>query len=608
MTIRLLPQTLINQIAAGEVVERPASVVKELVENALDAGGTKIEVQIRDGGKSYLSVLDNGKGMSPEDLELAVERHATSKIPDEDLFNIVTLGFRGEALPSIGSVARLTVMTREEGAETAWRLSVEGGIKSSVQPASGPRGTKIEVRDLFFATPARLKFLKTATTESHQIAEVLNRLAMAYPAVSFVFRDEKKTLFDYNAFGQEVDALRLRLAQIISSGFFENSIPLEVEREEYTLKGFISVPTFNQSTAAHQYLFVNGRPVKDKLLTAAIRVAYQDYLARDRHPTVALFLQTPLREVDMNVHPAKTEVRFRDAQFVRGFLISALKNALHDFGHRASTTLATQAIASFNPSVVHFEAIPKPKSPEDNIRLPQNLFSASRSSFSRPSHPQIQRGNFAQSPDPLLKETEDSMPYEAPSTPPLGFARAQIDLTYIVAESDHSLILVDQHAAHERLVYEEMKQRIREKSVPRQGLLVPEVVTLKADEVEALLNHREELQAFGLTIESFGGDAILVREVPALLRSVSPAPLVKDLATECLELGKEVSLQEKVEEVLATMACHGSVRAGKKLSPDEMNALLRQMEATPHSGQCNHGRPTYVELQKADIEKLFGRR
>lgn len=606
MTIRLLPQTLINQIAAGEVVERPASVVKELVENALDAGGTRIEVQIRDGGKSYLSVLDNGRGMSREDLELSVERHATSKIPDEDLFNIATLGFRGEALPSIGSVARLTITSREENAETAWRVGVEGGVKSSPQPAAGSQGTKVEVRDLFFATPARLKFLKASTTETHQIVDVLNRLAMAYPAVSFLCRDEKKTLFEYHALGQETDALRLRLTQMIGADFFENSIPLEVEREGYTLKGFVSVPTFNRSASAHQYLFVNGRPVKDKLLAAAIRVAYQDYLARDRHPVVALFLHTPLREVDMNAHPAKTEVRFRDVQFVRGFLISALKNALHAFGHRASTTLAEQAVAAFNPSVVHFEAMPKPRTSKEIPRPSQTLFSASRPSFLRASPAQIRSGNTAQ--HAVLEEPREHAVYETSSAPPLGFARAQIDLTYIVAETDRSLILVDQHAAHERLVYEEMKRGIREKSIPRQGLLVPEVVTLKADEVEALLNQQEALHAFGLTIESFGGDAVLVREVPALLGSFSPAPLVRDLATECLELGKGVSLQEKIEEVLATMACHGSVRAGKKLSLEEMNALLRQMEATPHSGQCNHGRPTYVELQKTDIEKLFGRR
>lgn len=609
MTIRLLPQTLVNQIAAGEVVERPSSVVKELVENALDAGATRIEVYLRDGGKSSLTVIDNGQGMSREDLEMAVERHATSKIPDEDLFNISTLGFRGEALPSIGSVARLTLTSREEGAETAWALTVEGGLKSPPQPASGPKGTRVEVRDLFFATPARLKFLKAATTETHQITEVLQRLAMAHPQIAFTLKDEKKTIFEYKAVSSEENALQERLAQAIGADFCENSIALTAEREGYKLEGLISLPTFHRSNAAHQYLFVNGRPVKDKLLAVSIRVAYQDYLARDCYPSVALFLMVPNRDVDMNVHPAKTEVRFRDSPFVRGFLISALKNALHEFGHRASTTLADQAIASFSPSSRIPRTSPAPRSASPtSSHAPSGSFFGAHASWSRPSPQAVRNAQTAQSSESLLSEAGMPSTYEAAPSQPLGIARTQIALTYIVAEAEHSLILVDQHAAHERLVYEDMKKAVQGQGVARQGLLVPEVVSLKKEEAEALLRHQEELKFFGLTVESFGGDAVLVREMPAILGAIHPAQLVRDLADDCLEFGTGISLREKVEAVLATMACHGSVRAGRKLSLEEMNALLRQMEATPHSGQCNHGRPTYVALKKTDIERLFGRR
>lgn len=576
MKIRRLEPHLVNQIAAGEVVERPASVVKELVENALDAGATQVTVQLRDGGRSLIGVTDNGSGMGCEDLELAIERHATSKLPSSDLFNIQTLGFRGEALPSIGSVSRLHITSCLQGTSEAWCLKVEGGDKKAPTPASHPQGTHIEVKDLFYATPARLKFLKTPQTELSHAVELLNRLAMSHSSVAFKLLADQRVVFEY----KPCTSLKERLAQVMGQEFADNALPLEMSRGEIHLNGFISLPTYSRANATHQYLFVKGRPVKDKLLHGAIRAAYQDFLASDRYPLLALFLDLPSEDVDVNVHPAKTEVRFRDSGLIRGTLVSALKQTLAGASHKTATTVSQQAVYAFRP---------EPRSYHQ-----PTLSSAYVPQAPRPSYPSLQ-----EAPAPLLDET----PLE---TPPLGFAKAQLHETYIVAQTEQGMILVDQHAAHERLVYERLKAE--KGHVQRQPLLIPEVVELNEEECVLLKEAIHDLESFGLIIEPFGEAAFLVREIPALLGEINIKGLVKDLADELKEMGGALSLKERLAEVLSTCACHNSVRAGRRLSVEEMNALLRQMEQTAHSGQCNHGRPTYVELSRADMEKLFGRR
>ena len=640
MTIRLLPSNLINQIAAGEVIERPASALKEIVENALDAGADSIDVQIRDGGRSYFSVTDNGKGMSREELSLAVERHATSKLPHDDLFDIKSLGFRGEALPSIASVARLLITSRAKGAEEAWSLSVEGGVKDDPIPASFARGTKVEVRDLFFATPARLKFLKTPQTETNYIVDIFQRLAMAHPHVAFKLQQEGKVLCDFPSLmgekGEPHDQALERLGRIMGKDFPPNALKVDAKREEMTLKGYAGLPTLNRSNASLQYLFVNGRPVKDKLLNAALRIAYQDFLARDRHPLVALFLSVSPEAVDVNVHPAKTEVRFRDPGLVRGLLVGALKEALAEAGHQASTTVAAAALGAVRPE--NLSAVPSPKAPQSqsysygapqfqNFQRPLKVLSKDNEAFTRQQQPSSQAFQPVQATssqslavpieashpslsepsltDDFQKEREDdSLLKEMP----LGVARAQLHKTYIVAENQEGLILVDQHAVHERLVYEHMKKQVLDDKVPRQGLLVPEIVELSTPHQQALLARQKDLENLGLVIESFGGSNVLVREVPALMGEFDISNFVKDLGEALVDFGEALPLKERLEEILSTMACHGSIRAGRKMNLDEMNALLRDMEKTPYSGQCNHGRPTYVALQKKDIEKLFGRR
>ncbi|MDI9637199.1 DNA mismatch repair endonuclease MutL [Kamptonema cortianum] len=576
MKIRRLEPHLVNQIAAGEVVERPASVVKELVENALDAAATQVIVQLRDGGRSLIGVTDNGSGMGREDLELAIERHATSKLPNSDLFNIQTLGFRGEALPSIGSVSRLHITSCLQGAGDAWCLKVEGGDKKAPIPASHPQGTHIEVKDLFYATPARLKFLKTPQTELSHAVELLNRLAMSHPSVAFKLLADQRVVFDY----KPCASLKERLAQVIGQEFADNALPLEMSRGDIYLNGFISLPTLSRANGAHQYLFVKGRPVKDKLLQGAIRAAYQDFLASDRYPLLALFLDLPSEDVDVNVHPAKTEVRFRDSGLIRGTLVSALKQTLAGASHKTATTVSQQAVYAFRPEPTTY-------------RQP-TLSSGYVPQVPRPSYTPLQEASA-----PILEE----MPLE---TPPLGFAKAQLHETYIVAQTEQGMILVDQHAAHERLVYERLKAE--KGHVRHQPLLIPEVVELTEEELVSLKEVQEELESFGLVIEPFGEKAFLVREIPALLGEINLKGLLTDLADELKELGGALSLKERLAEVLSTCACHNSVRAGRRLSIEEMNALLRQMEQTPHSGQCNHGRPTYVELSRNDMEKLFGRR
>lgn len=608
-TIRILPTTLVNRIAAGEVIERPAAAAKELVENALDAGATRIEVALQHGGKSRISVTDDGIGMSGDGLAVAVQRHATSKLDGDDLVNIRSLGFRGEALPSIGAVSRMALTSRTANADSAWTLTVDGGRVGRPQPAAHPAGSRVEVRDLFYATPARLKFLKSDRAELAMVLEAVDRLAMAHPAVAFRVSDGGAVKRDYPACTpdligggserQERDPGRLqRLSAVISRDFAANALPIRVERDGFSLTGFAGLPTLNRATAQAQYLFVNGRPVRDRLLIGAVRGAYQDFLARDRHPMVALFLACPSDQVDVNVHPAKAEVRFRDAAFVRGVIVSALRHALAEAGHRTATTTAIGAMGAMRPG--------------GGGRAD---FGYRQPSF-RPSHGMAETALAYQAPVELAPSARvESADGEDPgATPaplrnyPLGAARAQLHETYIVAQTADGLVVVDQHAAHERLVYERMKRALAESGVVRQGLLIPEVVELDEDAADRLTARIDELAELGLIIERFGAGAIVVRETPALLGRTDAAGLVRDLADELASLDECLSLKERLETVCGTMACHGSVRAGRRLSADEMNALLRQMEATPHSGQCNHGRPTYVELKLADIERLFGRR
>jgi DNA mismatch repair protein MutL len=587
MAIRLLPPVLVNRIAAGEVIERPAAAVKELVENAIDAGAARIDITLKEGGQALIAVVDNGGGMTPDELSLAVERHCTSKLPDDDLLRIAALGFRGEALPSIGAVSRMRIVSRPFGADNAWEIAVEAGRKSAPSPAAHPPGTRVEVRDLFFATPARLKFLKTPRTERELAVDAVRRLAMAYPAVSFtVIVDEDRVLLRLAAAAEPAtaSARRARLAALLGRDFAENSVAIDAERGGFRLTGLIGLPTLNRAAPRDQYLVVNGRPVRDKLLVGAVRGAYQDVLVRDRHPIVALFLDGPPEEIDVNVHPAKAEVRFRDAALVRGLIVGALRNALAAAGHRASTTVADAAIAAFRPGAA----------------------AASAPRFAFPLPPSTPSLALAESANNFLRPIEEAAAPAAEA--PLGSARAQLHGTYILAETPTGIVLVDQHAAHERLVYERMKEALAARGVARQALLLPEVVELDESGVVRLAARAEELAEFGLLLEPFGPGAVVVREVPALLSGLDVGALVRDLADELAEWGDTLALKERIETVCGTLACHTSVRAGRRLSPAEMDALLRQMEATPNSGQCNHGRPTYVALDLADIERLFGRR
>lgn len=605
MTLRLLPPTLVNRIAAGEVVERPASAVKELVENAIDAGATRIDVQMADGGRTLIAVTDDGRGMSPEDLSLAVERHATSKLPDDDLVDIGFLGFRGEALPSIGSVARLTLTSRARGADSAWTLTVDAGLKGEPAPAAHPQGTRVEVRDLFYATPARLKFLKAARTEFQHAQDVIARLAMAHPQVAFSLSDGTKQALRLNANqGELFDARLSRLGAVLGREFADNAVPVDAEREGIRLTGHIGLPTYNRGNAQHQYLFVNGRPCKDRLLHGAVRGAYQDFLAHDRHPVLALYLELPPRDVDVNVHPAKAEVRFREPGLVRGLIVGALRHALNQAGHRASTTVSGAALGALQAHDAVRQGLPF------THQMPH-----------RPTVGQVAGAFAAQAPQgfgdrsdlprfeapPSARPTDIAPPVEGANYP-LGVARGQVHGTYIIAQTADGIVIVDQHAAHERLVYERMKSALDADGLKRQMLLIPEVVEIEEAAADRLLARAAELADLGLAVEGFGPGTIVVREVPALLGDADVQGLIRDLADDLTEWDEALALKDRLADVCATMACHGSVRAGRRLNGDEMNALLRQMEATPHSGQCNHGRPTYVELKLKDIEKLFGRR
>ena len=604
MPIRMLPTILVNQIAAGEVVERPASVIKELAENALDAGATRIDVVVVEGGQALISVTDDGSGMPPADMVMAVERHATSKLDGDDLVHIRHLGFRGEALPSIGSVARLLVTSRPRGQEEAWSLAVEGGIKGAPQPAAHPHGTRIEVRDLFFATPARLKFMKTPRAELSAAVDIMERLAMAHPHVAFSLSDGSRSVLRLAAQRGEREAARLaRLAAVIGRDFEDNALPLDSEREGIKLSGWVGLPTFNRGSSAAQYLFVNGRPVRDRLVLGAVKGAYQDVLAHDRHPVVALFLEAPAEVVDVNVHPAKAEVRFRDSGLVRGLIVGAIRHALAAAGHRATTTLGESALGAlgqfsssqWRPSAGQINSAYHAQAP-----LTGSAWAASTRSGLEEALPGLHL--------PPAAPADDAPPDMEARSHPLGAARAQLHDTYIIAETADGLVIVDQHAAHERLVFERLKQMLAEGTLSSQVLLLPEVVDLGESGALRVAERAGDLAVLGLDIEAFGSGAVVVRAVPALLRDGDVQGLVRDLADELGEWDSTNALSGRLLDVCATMACHGSVRAGRKLSVVEMNALLRQMEATPLSGQCNHGRPTHVTLKLADVEKLFGRR
>jgi DNA mismatch repair protein MutL len=615
MPVRQLPENLVNRIAAGEVVERPASVVKELVENALDAGATRIEIAIEGGGRRLIRVSDDGAGMTRADLALAVERHATSKLADDDLMQIRTLGFRGEALPSIGAVARLAIATRHAGEPNAWAIAVDAGAKSEVRPAALSEGTRVEVRELFYATPARLKFLKSDRAETEAVRETVRRLAMSRPDVAFTLASDERAPTTWPAALPGAPGRLARLSDVLGPEFRANAVEIRAEREGVAVEGYAALPTMTRANALGQYLFVNGRPVRDKLLIGVVRAAYADYLPRDRHPLVALFVALPPREVDVNVHPAKTEVRFRDAALVRALLLHALKEALSRDTQRTATTGGSATIAAFRPA----SALPAAagaggmgrggfdwrRSPSRPLPTRGALaaWSARQPGFAEAAQAAFDVGGATATARVALAESAPDLLER-----PLGAAVAQVHDTYIVAQTRDGLVIVDQHAAHERLVYERMKAALAQSGISRQILLIPEIVELDPADAERLLARADELNRFGLAIEPFGPGAVAVRETPSMLGEIDAQALARDLAEHMAEWDEALPLERRLMHVAATLACHGSVRAGRRLKPEEMNALLREMESTPNSGQCNHGRPTYVELKLSDIERLFGRR
>jgi DNA mismatch repair protein MutL len=600
MPIRQLSEAVVNRIAAGEVVERPASVVKELVENALDAGATRIDVFTDGGGRRLIRVGDDGEGMTHADLQLAVERHATSKLADDDLVSIRTLGFRGEALPSIGAVARLSIATRHGSEPHAWAIEVDAGVKSEVKPAALGAGTRIEVRDLFYATPARLKFLKLDRTEAEAVRETVRRLAMSRPDVAFTLAGEERAPQSFAATLPGATSRLTRLGDVLGADFRANAVELKAEREGVIVEGFAALPTLTRANALGQYLFVNGRPVRDRLLIGAVRGAYADYLPRDRHPLVALFVSLSWREVDVNVHPAKAEVRFRNAGLVRALIVHALKTALHREGTRAATTGGTATVAAFRPPIPYSAAARGGGWRRAFAPVRGGGFAeAAQAAFDTGGPAADLRAGFAE---------EAEAPDAAMLDHPLGAARAQVHDTYIVAQTRGGLVIVDQHAAHERIVYERLKAAIDKSGIQRQILLIPEIVELDEADVERLLGRADELTRYGLVLEAFGPGAVALRETPALLGEIDGGGLLRDLAEHISEWDETLPLERRLMQVASSMACHGSVRAGRRLKPAEMNALLREMETTPNSGQCNHGRPTYVELKLTDIERLFGRR
>ncbi|NOC46850.1 DNA mismatch repair endonuclease MutL [Ruegeria sp. HKCCD7559] len=606
--IRQLDDAAINRIAAGEVVERPASAVKELVENAIDAGATRIAIDIADGGKTLIRVTDDGCGIAAEDLPLALSRHATSKIDGSDLLNIHTFGFRGEALPSLGAVGRLTITSRVPGADAA-QVHVAGGKMDAVKPAALRAGTVVELRDLFYATPARLKFMRTDRAEGQAITDIVKRLAMAEPSVTFALRDvsgggEGRVTFRADREnGDLFDALHARLARVIGREFAENALQIDASRDGIRLYGYAALPTYSRGAAVTQYLFVNGRPVRDKMLTGALRAAYFDFLSRDRHPAAALFIDCDPTLVDVNVHPAKSEVRFRDPGVARGLIVSSLRHALAEAGHRASSTVANATLGAMRP---------EPAQP-----APARVYQMDRPSpAARTAAYRAQAPGFAElandysgsivEPTPVAQVAEMQEQPQAQDLP-LGAARGQVHENYIIAQTADGMVIVDQHAAHERLVYEKLKTQMAENGVAAQALLIPEIVELSDGDCARLMAVADDLTRLGLTIEPFGGSAIAVRETPAILGEVDARAMILDILDELADQGESQMVQARIEAILSRVACHGSIRSGRRMRAEEMNALLREMEATPHSGQCNHGRPTYVELKLSDIERLFGR-
>jgi DNA mismatch repair protein MutL len=617
MSIRRLPEHLINRIAAGEVVERPASALKELVENALDASATRVDIKISAGGIDRIEIADDGCGMTPAEMALALERHATSKLPNDAIEDVTTLGFRGEALPSIASVSRLTLESRVRGSD-GWRRIVDNGTVVEEGPAAVPPGTRITVEALFARVPARRKFLRSARSEYAACADVIKRLAMARPDVGFVLEHDGRRSIAVPA-GQSQPE---RVAALTDRALVENSVGVDLERDGYRLGGVAGLPTFNRGVADHQYLFVNGRPVKDRLLIGALRGAYADFLARDRHPVVALFLDLPTSEVDVNVHPAKTEVRFRDPALVRGMIISGLRRALDEAGHRSVHASRASAMSRWHSEAGQWGGPGQaggPGQPDEPARADGSavpLFDGASAYAANHSYAFAdQRQRFAAPPPagsqglpPMARgELASALPPSAIAHP-LGVARGQVAKTYIVAEAEDGLVIVDQHAAHERLVLERMRSALSGGTVPSQTLLLPEVVEMDEPACDRLEARRAELLDFGLDLERFGAAAMLVRATPAMLGGGDVSDLITDLADELAAFDQTLSLKERLDAVAGTMACHGSVRAGRILSVAEMNALLREMEVTPHSGQCNHGRPTWVKLAHGDIEKLFGRK
>ena len=588
--IRQLNETAINQIAAGEVVERPASAIKELVENAIDAGASRIEVEYADGGKSLIQVTDNGCGIMADDLLLAMSRHATSKIDGSDLLNIQSFGFRGEALPSLGAVGKLTLTSRT-AVSTGAELQVNGGKFSPVRPVAMQPGTRATLRDLFYATPARLKFLRSDRAEAQAIADVVKRLAMAEPTIAFSLRDTGTGRMVFQVQSEQGDmfsALRGRLGQLMGRDFVVNAIAVDAEREDITLTGFAALPTYSRGAAVAQFIFVNGRPVRDKLLLGAVRGAYVDFLSRARHPAVALFVECDPSRVDVNVHPAKSEVRFREPATVRGLIVSGLRHALAEVGHRASTTVSDAALGAFT-------AQPQVQPRVYQMDRPRNA----------PGYSGLAETETMFDGQPSARIEE--VPQLEAQHRPLGAARAQLHENYILSQTYEGLVIVDAHAAHERLVYEKLKAQMVEEGVRAQALLIPEVISLSDGDMALLLEQAGTLTQLGLSIEPFGRGAVVVQSVPAILGHVDVNRLVLDIVDELSDGGSSQSLQSRLDAILSRVACHGSVRTGRRMQADEMNALLREMEATPHSGQCNHGRPTYVSLAMADIEKLFGR-
>ena len=599
--IRQLTDDAINRIAAGEVVERPASAVKELIENSLDAGATRIDVTYADGGKTLLRVVDNGNGIKSKYLSLAVSRHATSKIDGMDLLNIHTFGFRGEALPSLGAVGRLKITSRSSDADCAFEITVTGGKIGEVKPAAFASGTVVDLNDLFYATPARLKFLRSDKAESQAIADVVKRLAIAEPKVTFTLKDisrggEGRLIFKYDPdLGDHWRAMKSRLAQVLGTNFTDNSIMINTEREEIKLFGYAALPTYSRGAAVQQFFFVNGRPIKDKLLIGALRAAYSDLLSSNRYPAAALFIECDPKKVDMNVHPAKAEVRFREPGVVRGLVVSGLKHILAESGHRSSSTIGHQMLGAFNGNIA--------SNPDSKIAY------QSVNNFNNQSKFQ----NLEQVKDnaAVIEQINSSIAEEEKIDDevfPLGMARAHLFENYILAQRANSLVLVDSHAAHERIIYEKLKELMLKDRIKTQTLLIPEIINLSESDVVRLLEFSDELKSFGLVLEAFGPGAIVVRETPALLGVVNAENLIKDILDELNDSDRSEILKIKIDAILSRISCHGSIRSGRRLKIDEMNALLREMEMTPHSGQCNHGRPTYVELSLSDVEKMFGRK